>query len=150
MQNETKFIFECYDPGSGQDRKMGFYYDWDALANFYNLRYIDQVNYYKDYKVTLLNATSWIIEHDPEFTFIYIGYPDEVGHKYKWGSEQYLRSLEDVDTVIGDLYRALKHAGMYENTHIIVVTDHGGIDTGHGEFAEKRRLSSHGRFQCRS
>ena len=27
MQNETKFMFEFYDPGSGQDRKMEFYYD---------------------------------------------------------------------------------------------------------------------------
>jgi hypothetical protein len=112
--------------------KTCFYYDWDALANFYNLRYIDQVEFSESFNETFKKATPWIIEDNPRFSFIYIGHPDEVGHKYQWGSPQYIKALEDVDNAIGKFFTALKNANMFEDTHFIVVTDHGGVKYGHG------------------
>lgn len=109
-----------------------FFYDWDALANFYNLNKINQVAYSKTYKETFEKATPWIIKNNPIFSFIYIGHPDEVGHEHEWGSIQYIKALEDVDKALGAFFRALKNANMFDETHIIVVTDHGGVKHGHG------------------
>jgi len=112
--------------------KTCFYYDWDALANLYNLKTIDQVEFSKSFKQTFEKATPWIIENNPLFSFIYIGHPDEVGHEHQWGSPQYIKALEDVDKILGEFFAALKDADMFEGTHFIVVTDHGGVKHGHG------------------
>lgn len=112
--------------------KTCFYYDWDALSNFYNIEKIDQVEFSKSYEQNFENAAPWIVENNPVFSFIYIGHPDEVGHKYKWGSRQYIKALEDVDASLGKFFTALKEVNMFDDTHFIVVTDHGGGPNGHG------------------
>lgn len=111
--------------------KTCFYYDWDALANFYNLKTIDQVVFSKGFEQTFEKATPWIIENNPRFSFIYVGHPDEVGHEHQWGSPQYIKALEDVDNALGEFFTALKNANMFEDSHFIVVTDHGGVKHGH-------------------
>lgn len=112
--------------------KTCFYYDWDALANYYNLSKIDQHVYSTTFEQTFEKATPWILENDPLFSFLYIGHPDEVGHEHEWGSKQYIQALEDVDKAIGEFFTALKNANMFDDTHFIIVTDHGGVKHGHG------------------
>ncbi len=112
--------------------KTGFFYDWDALADLFNLEYIDTVAISRTYPETLEKATSWIVQNDPGFTFIYIGYPDEVGHEHQWGSYEYIKALEEVDAAIGSVFNQLQDAGMFDNTTFMVVTDHGGVGHGHG------------------
>lgn len=114
------------------EAKTCFFYDWNSLANFYNLKNIDKVEYSKNFTETLEKATPWILENDPLFSFLYIGHPDEVGHSHKWGSDEYIKAIEDVDKSLGEFFTLLKQNGMYEDTHFIIVTDHGGNEQGHG------------------
>ncbi|MDB4303815.1 alkaline phosphatase family protein, partial [Desulfosarcina sp.] len=114
------------------EAKTGFFYDWKSLDNFYNLNYIDKVVFSKGYIESFEKATPWILENNPLFSFIYIGHPDEVGHSHKWGSKEYIKAIEDVDKSLGEFFSQLKQNGMFENTHFIVVTDHGGNEYGHG------------------
>ena len=114
------------------DATTGFFYDWDALANFYNPNSIHRSEYSKSFDETFEKAIPWILENDPEFTFIYIGHPDEEGHAHQWGSREYVQALEDVDAALGRFFEALWEAGMFEDAHFIVVTDHGGVGFGHG------------------
>jgi len=62
-----------------------------------------------------------------DFTFLYMGNPDSCGHKKGWMSEEYLhhvsKSFDNVKRVIDELGK--------DHT-IIITTDHGGHDTGHG------------------
>lgn len=110
----------------------GFFYDWDALIDIFNQDNINQVEYSDFYTETFSKAIPWIIENKPLLTFLYIGNPDEVGHEHKWESPEYVKSLEDVDIVIGELINELKEAGMYKDIHFIVASDHGAIGYGHG------------------
>lgn len=110
----------------------GFFYDWDALLDLFNADYIDSIAYSKTFLESFDKATPWIINNDPGFTFIYIGHPDEVGHTHQWGSVEYIRALEDVDAAIGSFFAELEKANMFNDTHFIVVTDHGGVGYGHG------------------
>lgn len=114
------------------DAKTCFYYDWDALANYFNVSKIDQVEFSKTFEQTFEKATPWILENDPLFSFIYIGHPDEVGHEYKWGSRQYIKAIEDVDKALGRFLASLKTENMFDDTHFIIVSDHGGVKNGHG------------------
>ncbi|MCB0804394.1 MAG: alkaline phosphatase family protein, partial [Bacteroidales bacterium] len=114
------------------DAKTALFYDWDALADLYNPKYIDQAIFSKSYLQTFEKALPWIIENNPDFTFIYIGYPDETGHHYNWESTDYIESIEKVDEALGIFINGLKEAGKYQQTNFIVVTDHGGKNSGHG------------------
>lgn len=120
--------------------RLGFFYDWDALLFFTNPKNIDKIDYAESFPGTFERATPWIIENQPQFTFIYVGYPDEVGHEFKWESPEYIRSLEEVDAAIGQLFRQLKDAGLFEKIHFIVVSDHGGIGYGHGGVSQEEMV----------
>lgn len=120
--------------------RLGFFYDWDALMFFTNPKNIDKIEYAESFPGTFEMATPWIIENQPEFTFIYVGHPDEVGHEFKWESPEYIRSLEEVDAAIGELFRQLKEARLFEKIHFIVVSDHGGIEYGHGEISQEEMV----------
>jgi predicted AlkP superfamily pyrophosphatase or phosphodiesterase len=62
-----------------------------------------------------------------DFAFVYWGTTDECGHKFGWMSDEYIRQIEIVDGYIGELLTALP-----EDTTILVQSDHGGHDYGHG------------------
>ncbi|TVQ06325.1 MAG: hypothetical protein EA359_01260, partial [Balneolaceae bacterium] len=114
------------------DAITGFFYDWDVLIDIFNRDNITRVEYSDFYTETFSKAIPWIIENKPALTFLYIGNPDEVGHEFKWESPEFVKSLEDVDAIIGDLMDALKEEGMFSDIHFIIASDHGGIDYGHG------------------
>ena len=112
--------------------KTGFFYDWDVLIDIFNTKNIDRVEYSDYYTRSFSLAIPWILEHKPALTFIYIGNPDVVGHTYKWESDEYIRSLEEVDEAIGELMDNLRQASLFDAAHIIIASDHGGIDYGQG------------------
>jgi hypothetical protein len=123
------------------DAITGFFYDWDALADLYNTSVIDKVEFSKRFDESFEKATPWVITEKPDFTFIYIGHPDEEGHNHQWGSEEYLRAIEDVDAALGRFFDALREAGLYEDTHFIVVSDHGGVGYSHGGLTMEEMLT---------
>jgi predicted AlkP superfamily pyrophosphatase or phosphodiesterase len=114
------------------DAEMAVFYDWDGLGNIFNPKYLNRVELTKNYQETIESAIPYILEKNPQLVFLYLGYPDEVGHEHGFDSEEYYHSLEQVDAKVGELFEALKRAGLYEGTHILVVSDHGGIGTDHG------------------
>ena len=75
---------------------------------------------------------SYLKEHKPGFSMCIFDSPDSEGHSYGWGSEQYMNRLPEVDAFIAQIVEATKEAGIYENTLFMIVSDHGGINRGHG------------------
>lgn len=114
------------------EAETAIFYDWDGLGNIFNHKYLDVVQLTKGFEETMDKAIPYILDKEPDFVFIYIGLPDEVGHEHSYASEEYYESIEHVDHAIGELIQTLKNEGMYEESHIIVVSDHGGVGTGHG------------------
>lgn len=62
-----------------------------------------------------------------DFTFLYFGSVDIAGHHYGWMSDGYLRQLERVDALFGQVLAAVD-----ADTTVIVHADHGGHDRTHG------------------
>ncbi len=112
--------------------KIAAFYDWPALGDLFNHRWLDSIVVTSGFKDTYQKAIPYIINEKPDFAFIYVGHVDEVGHHDGHGSPEYYQSITDVDAQIGQLIAALKQAGMYQETHFIVVSDHGGVGHGHG------------------
>lgn len=120
--------------------KTAYYYNWGNLINPINRRYLDEVNFLENdaYIENYDKALRFADEHkeDPTFIFLYSVHTDHAGHKYKWMSPEYIRSIEEADTAIGKLINALKEKNIFEDTHFLLITDHGGKGHGHGGVSE--------------
>lgn len=51
---------------------------------------------------------------------------DETGHKYNWGSREYEAEIGLLDFYLGKIINALKSRGIFDETYILVTSDHGG------------------------
>jgi len=107
------------------------FYDWDWLGTYVNRKLITKEQYIQGYVMVTSVALNYIKKEKPIFTFIYYGHPDEVGHAKGFGTKDYYRAINDIDTEIGKLITGIKESGLDKNTSIIITSDHGGIGTGH-------------------
>ena len=64
-------------------------------------------------------------EKRPEVSVIWFRDPDSTEHVYGPGSAAYQDALNSMDSMLGQLTTKLRALGMYQNTDIVVVSDHG-------------------------
>lgn len=116
--------------------KTGCYYNWKELINPINKKYLDEVSFEEDdqYQANYAKAYDFIVKNQkqPTLVFLYSVHTDHAGHGYGWMTPQYIKAIEDADIAIGKLLDQLKTAGLYKSTHLLLITDHGGINKNHG------------------
>lgn len=116
--------------------KTAFYYNWGPLIYPYNKKYLDEHSFLENdaYVPNYEKALEFIRANRdyPQLVFLYSVHTDHAGHKYKWMSPEYIRSIEEADVEIGRFLDSLKADGLYDDTHFMFLTDHGGIEYGHG------------------
>lgn len=116
--------------------KTAFYYNWAKLIEPYNQEYLDEASFEENdgYLENYEKAFHFIVENKetPTMVFLYSVHTDHAGHSHGWMSPEYIKSIEEADVHIGEFLEKLKSEGLYENTHFMFVTDHGGIGKGHG------------------
>ena len=110
---------------------IGYVVDSTAVVRF-NSCNVKQYASVLDY--TLREAVPYILEQKPEFFTFYIDNQDGAGHSKGWGSPEYYDMMSQIDVCVGHIIQALKDAGIYDDTIIIVTSDHGGKNKGHGGF----------------
>ena len=122
------------------DIKIGYYWDWRELINSMNPRYMDEKNLDKDenYARNSQMAFDFMKENweNPTFVFLYTVSVDHAGHKNGWMSKPYIQAIEKVDGIIGELFDKMQENDMYDDSYIIFMTDHGGINKGHGGYSD--------------
>ncbi|MCM4152736.1 nucleotide pyrophosphatase [Arenibacter sp. N53] len=117
--------------------KTAFYYNWAELINSFNPRYLDVVSFEENdgYQNNYGRALDFIKRNksNPTMVFLYSVHTDHAGHNHGWMSPEYITSIEEVDVHIGEFINKLKEEGLYEDTHFMFFTDHGGVpESGHG------------------
>jgi len=73
------------------------------------------------------------------FNYVFVHYrdPDSAGHKLGWGSEAWRASIASVDGYVGDVLALVEgDALLAGRTAVILTSDHGGRDTGHGDASD--------------
>lgn len=116
--------------------KTAFYYNWPNLIYPYNQKYLDDICFLENdaYAPYYERAFSFIKTHrdEPTLVFLYTVHTDHAGHNHKWMSPEYIWSIEEADEEIGRLLDKLKAEDLFDDTHFLFLTDHGGINYGHG------------------
>lgn len=72
------------------------------------------------------NFITYMEKNKPRMTLIHFPEPDIPGHKEGWMSKEYLNAVKRVDAELGKIVAALKQAGIYEKTFLVITADHGG------------------------
>lgn len=116
--------------------KIGYYYNWKELINPINKKYLDEVSFEENdqYKGNYQKAYDFLLKNkqSPTLAFLYSVHTDHAGHSLGWMSPEYIKAIEEADVEIGILLEKLKLAGLYKDTHFLLITDHGGLKKGHG------------------
>jgi len=110
-------------PAYLQDRRLVRNVDWKG-AGFYHpdidVRYTPMVDTF------VMDAALDIIRNEqPYLTFVTMENVDHSGQAYSMDSPEVMASLEVTDTEIGRLTQLLKEMDWYEDTLIVISTDHG-------------------------
>ena len=116
--------------------KTAFYYNWINLFYPYNKKYLDEVSYLENdaYVENYNKAFDFVKKNkdNPTMVFLYSVHTDHAGHKHKWMSPEYIQSIEEADVEIGKFLAKMKKEELYEDTHFMFLSDHGGKNYGHG------------------
>ena len=116
--------------------KIGCIYEWDGirylvdtLALSYDKHVVEAS---ADSTATARFAVEYIKQEKPDLLAVIFDQPDHVGHAVGHDTPAYYTKLKELDSYIGQIVQAVKDAGIWDETIIIVTADHGGIGKGHG------------------
>lgn len=115
------------------EAKTAVIYSWPGIINLLEKEIIDYVVPTSDNDDLAAQKASEIIKtYKPMFTFIHIDEPDGAGHNIGHDTPAYYEALAHVDELIGQILTSIEEAGIAETTVVMIVSDHGGIEKGHG------------------
>lgn len=113
--------------------KVGYFEHWGA---FRRLVRGDKINrhFWWEFrpKPNVKRGLVFFKRKDPAITLIHVDQCDHAGHKYGHESPEYIKALEKADELLGMVIRRIQKTDGFENTTLLVLTDHGGKGFGHG------------------
>jgi len=110
----------------------GVVFHWDDYGR---LLQKEMVNYYEHGNTETEAAAkfaAYITAKKPTFALLHMDHVDDAGHSKGHMTPEYLKAIAKADSLIGTVLTAIDNAGMKDNTLVMIVADHGGINKGHG------------------
>ena len=114
------------------DAVIGTFHHWDKFNNFIERGVCDVSKSGGSENIVTEDACDFIDKRRPDLTFVHVDHVDHAGHHNGYRSEGYAFAIERADSLIGVFLERLKRSGIYEETVVIVVSDHGGFEHSHG------------------
>jgi len=110
---------------------------WDPLHKILQEGDADVFKTFKSDETVTKSVIDNLINKEVDAMFVHLDDVDHAGHKYGYSStvKEYVKSIETIDEQVGRIMKALKSRKNYkkENWLILLSTDHGGSEFGHGK-----------------
>ena len=120
---------------SKPESEIGFIYEWDGIGYLFPKAAVNK-DLNCDGDITLTNAVvDYIQTKKPNFLFVHLHDVDSVVHTVGHDTPEYYASVERTDAHIGEILQSIEHAGIADETLVLVTADHGGIKKGHGSIS---------------
>ncbi len=111
---------------------IGAIYHWSSFGNFIEKGACDLSISAGSEDETTQKACEFLASKHPDLAFIHLDNIDHGGHHGGYRSEEYGKSIEKADSLVGVIMSSLKESGMLEQTVVFIIADHGGFEKGHG------------------
>ncbi|PZX55449.1 type I phosphodiesterase/nucleotide pyrophosphatase [Algoriphagus ratkowskyi] len=112
--------------------KTAVIFTWEGIGYLVEQEAIDLVHNSESEELNIAKAIEVINKGETTFMFLHLSEPDGVGHNIGHDTPEYYKELETVDAKIGQLIDAISAAGKTDDTIILLSSDHGGVNKGHG------------------
>ncbi len=114
------------------DAEIGAVYQWDGFERLFEKSAVNYDQHEEDGPSTAKAMCAYITAKHPTFAFMHLDFVDDAGHEQGHGTPAYYQAVSKADSLIGNVFQAVKDAGMESSTLFIVTADHGGVGYGHG------------------
>jgi predicted AlkP superfamily pyrophosphatase or phosphodiesterase len=114
------------------EAKTGMLYHWNGFGQIVE-NGLPSVNKHLPTAGETANAIAEYIKKDkPDFIFSQLDHVDAAGHQFGHMTQGYLDAIANADSLVGIITDAVSKAQIEDETLIFIVSDHGGINKGHG------------------
>jgi len=115
------------------DAEQGAIFHWGGFGNLLQEQVVNRYNTYNSPEETTNQVCEYITAKKPTFLFIQLDHVDGAGHGFGYkNTPEYLQAVAKADALVGQIVESIRQAGMESNTLVMVVSDHGGFNKGHG------------------
>ncbi len=80
----------------------------------------------------VLAAADYIRRQSPDAYFMQLDFIDGAGHSHGYGSQKYIEQITATDEQAGIVLDAIRDAGVFDESLIVLLSDHGGVGKSHG------------------
>lgn len=116
-------------------KKCAMYYNWEELRDLARPGSLcrslfvsgDIYGYEQACRECFEGALAQLKNSDIDFAFLYLGSPDDAGHRHGWMGEEYMSAINSCCDMVGQLIRELGDEYVFFYT-----ADHGGHGRSHG------------------
>lgn len=114
------------------DAEQGTVYHWGDFGRLFQKEVVNLSEPAASPEEAAQKFSDYVVAKKPVFAFLHLDHVDGAGHKYGHMTEKYLQAIAKADSLIGHVLHAIEQAGMNERTLVMIVSDHGGVNKGHG------------------
>jgi predicted AlkP superfamily pyrophosphatase or phosphodiesterase len=113
--------------------KIAVFHDWDGFSDLLEKQAPDVMRHVAGAAETTLAAIAYWTANRPDLMFIHLDNVDHAGHAHGWFRKQYYEAVEAADGYVGQVLDMIDAAQARSNTFVLVTSDHGGTNHGHGK-----------------
>lgn len=112
--------------------EIGAVYHWGGFGRLFEKKAVNYDKHFSTEDSTAADFTKYIKEKKPAFGFVHFDHVDHAGHHDGHGTPAYYAAVSKTDSLVKEVLKSIKAAGIEKNTLVIITADHGGIGKGHG------------------
>lgn len=114
------------------DAEIGAVYNWGGFGRLFEKKAVNYDKHFQTEDSTAADFTRYIKEKKPVFGFVHFDHVDHAGHHDGHGTPAYYAAVTKTDSLVNEILKSIKDAGIDKSTLVIITADHGGIGKGHG------------------
>ena len=130
----TPTIFSIYRERY-PEAETGAFFQWEKIRDFLDWKTLDRIAVFEENPAGAAKmcdeAVQYILNKKPGLLMLGWNHPDSEGHEWGWYTDPYFAILEKLDSYIGRVVDALKEAGIWDDTVLLLTSDHGGTGRAH-------------------
>lgn len=112
--------------------KTAVIYSWGGIGYLFEKKCVAYEKHVPSDSAAATEVSNYIKQEKPNLLFVHFSDVDGVGHDIGHNTPEYYKQVKTMDAYVKQILDAVNDAGIMDETVVILTSDHGGINKGHG------------------